>query len=477
VHASLARAVSWVVALQLLVVVPAHAVVPSLTPVIVALLPQILLFLLTTLLLLVRPRTWFRVAGWSIRHPLPALAFVVVIAGLAWGLTWLFSGGPGGAEASTWKAPTPACGYEGQLGGPGHTYASDSRGADPVGPNLEPDVRWIRTGAAVKAVTSDGKRAYTLFTASTGGTTIAAWDIADGKRAWKHDLPGENVGPPIVPADGSGRVVVWGHGGMGGWKWHIAGGVEPHSGTFSVIPFAEVALRSGVLVVPSEKGLYCEIPDDGTPRTFPSAPWVAEAYGRGWTMLALDDQARVHVGNGSELACLDLVVRRELWRRKPGGRIGAPTWSDGWLYVAHESGGNSDPEIVCLDPETPDGAIAWRLPLPGLRAEIPLAAGKTRLVVPLAKPSGPVLALVDTLRRSCVREIPLGSAPAQPVVLVNSGDGAAYVLDAEGRVSRVALKDGSITWTVNLEARATGPMILSDGVLLVPTDKGVAVLE
>jgi outer membrane protein assembly factor BamB len=157
--------------------------------------------------------------------------------------------------------------------------------------------------------------------------------------------------------------------------------------------------------------------------------------------------------------------------------IGPPAWSAGWLYVAHTPDGGGTPEIVCIDPETPDGAVAWRLPLPGLALEALLAVGKARLVVPVASAGNSALAVVDTRRRAVMHLVPLDAPPAQPLVLADAGDGAAYVLDKKNRVSRVALKAGRVSWTVDLGATANGPMVLADGVLLIPTDRGVVVLE
>jgi outer membrane protein assembly factor BamB len=299
---------------------------------------------------------------------------------------------------------------------------------------------------------------------------LAAWRVEGGERLWAVDLPSRVVAQSLVPADGSGRVIV------------VTGGSEPRFRVFGAAdgnslkdgrlmstPSGEPAFGDGRIVVAGAEAVQ-SIPLKG------GAAAGVSLLDPG--SVVLDGQGRACVVCGSDLVGLDLLSGVRLsWRRALGGAVGVPAWQGGWLYAAHAPFGDAVPGIVCIDPETSDGAVAWRLPLPGLAPDALLAAGKSRLAVPVSPGCASALAVVDTVRRRVLHTVALDAPPAQPLVLADAGDGAAYVLDKKNRVSRIALKAGRISWTVELGATAYGPMVLADGVLLIPTDRGVAVLE
>ncbi|MEK7269439.1 MAG: hypothetical protein AAB215_00705, partial [Planctomycetota bacterium] len=247
--------------------------------------------------------------------------------------------------------------------------------------------------------------------------------------------------------------------------------------------------RDGFLAVLGERGLLLfDAREARTGRVVRTAripcPVPAED-----ARMAIDESSRLFVAGGPEIAGLDLARGGlAFWRRRLWGVAGPPTCAGGWVYVLVRGEAGEPDGIVRLDPEEA-GEKDVGEPRAMIHAQASrLAAGKNRIAIPVnlrgrtgmfnSSGSAPRaragLALLDIQAGTLVRTIPLGASPVQPIV---ASDAAAYVAEADGRIERVSFEAQSVTWRADLGTRPTGPMILCDGLLLVPAGDRVAVLE
>ena len=322
-------------------------------------------------------------------------------------------------------------------------------------PGGTPSIVW-RFEAAQRLASSPTLEEGIVHVVSADGL-VHGLSLDDGDERWTVDLGVQADATPLI-ADG---VLVVGDetGGLHG--------LGPADGTIRWTLGLDGAM-TGAPAYDADRGLLVAATHEGTAYGIDPATgregWSTDLAGRVIRSVAIADGTAFMGVSPGAIVALDTADGSVRWRRRlaESGDVMSPSVADGRLYLA--LGGAARGRLWALDATT--GDAIWELGMPPSVSVYPPAIADGRAYV--VRTDGVVQALdaaTGALAWSVGGRNPLEALPAlvDDVLLVAGNGGPLEALD---------VATGRTLWTVPVAGTPWAP-IAADGVVLVPTDRGI----
>ncbi len=486
-----------VLALAIVVLFPrdAEAVIPGLAPGFVAILPQLLLFLVTTMALLFSPRTWWRALVAAARRPLWSAATLIVCVGIVAGGSQLLA-----------RLPRPTAGAELASSVAGFAIGDAAAGrvrGHGVGPLASPRVDVLRApssgGVALPetvsslapfdgGVSAAGVPGEGALGVGLDRRTIFRIDAQSVTARWSSTLPGSLAADPLAfrrvrsalagardddeteSVVANGIVALYADDGgvlalalLDGENGATIGQLELES----LAGPASIALVDERLVIAGSRSIACvTIADPGRP----SRLWSAARRPGRVVGLCGDESGRYFLLDETALAVGDLAGGEPVDLARLDGLLPARLAArSGRAYVlATETDDSAAAQLLCVDPAMP-GRPVW-----SVRVDRPvldeIAAGPPGVVLTLADR----IEIRDPLIGSTRSRMPLPAAPRVAAVL---GGLSCFVALDDGRIVRCSPALGGVEWSVDSASGAIAGLVVAGDRLVASAGDGVCVVS